>query len=117
MYSFLKDYSKNHQITNSTLLLRLLLYKLQIPIEFDGSARLKSLDDMESARVAVMFFKSLVFLLILVLGNALSLNHYEQTCPNAELTVASVVKKATAKDKTIPATLLRMHFHDCFLRV
>ncbi|CAM8957786.1 unnamed protein product [Rhodiola kirilowii] len=70
---------------------------------------------MEITRVAVIF-KSLIFLLIIVLGNALSLNHYEQTCPIAELTVAKVVKEATAKDKTVPATLLRMHFHDCFLR-
>uniref|UniRef100_A0A7N0TWG7 Peroxidase n=1 Tax=Kalanchoe fedtschenkoi TaxID=63787 RepID=A0A7N0TWG7_KALFE len=70
---------------------------------------------MEVTRVVVVL-RSHIFLSILVLANTLSLNHYEQTCPNAELTVANVVKKAAAKDKTIPATLLRMHFHDCFLR-
>ena len=51
------------------------------------------------------------------LGNALSLNHYDKTCPDVEATVANVVKQAVMADKKISAALLRMHFHDCFLRV
>ena len=50
-------------------------------------------------------------------ANALSLNYYEKTCPDVELIVAKAVKGATTKDKTVPAALLRMHFHDCFIRV
>ncbi|KAJ4836912.1 Peroxidase 64 [Turnera subulata] len=49
-------------------------------------------------------------------GNALSLNYYEKTCPDVETVVTEAVKKAMAKDKTVPAALLRMHFHDCFIR-
>ncbi|KAF3627564.1 Peroxidase 64 [Capsicum annuum] len=47
---------------------------------------------------------------------ALSSNYYDQTCPNAEATITKVVKKAMLNDKTVPAALLRMHFHDCFVR-
>ncbi|KAJ9546005.1 hypothetical protein OSB04_025712, partial [Centaurea solstitialis] len=48
--------------------------------------------------------------------NALSSNYYDQTCPQAESTITSVVKKAMLNDRTVPAALLRMHFHDCFIR-
>lgn len=47
---------------------------------------------------------------------ALSVNHYDETCPQLESTVASAVKKAMKNDRTVPAALLRMHFHDCFIR-
>ncbi|CAH1446335.1 unnamed protein product [Lactuca virosa] len=67
-------------------------------------------------------FFSLLFGLIL-LGvshlnqiNALSSNYYDQTCPQAESTITSVVKKAMLNDRRVPAALLRMHFHDCFIR-
>ena len=49
--------------------------------------------------------------------SALSLNYYDQTCPKLESAVTEAVKKATMNDKTVPAALLRMHFHDCFIRV
>ncbi|OIT25175.1 PREDICTED: peroxidase 64-like [Nicotiana attenuata] len=48
--------------------------------------------------------------------NALSSNYYDNTCPKAESTITKVVKKAMLNDKTVPAALLRMHFHDCFVR-
>ncbi|KAA8547544.1 hypothetical protein F0562_003973 [Nyssa sinensis] len=49
-------------------------------------------------------------------GNSLSLNYYDQTCPNAESIITNAVNEATKTDKTVPAALLRMHFHDCFIR-
>lgn len=48
--------------------------------------------------------------------NALSLNYYERTCPVAEIIISNAVKKAMAEDQRVPAALLRMHFHDCFIR-
>ncbi|KZV16542.1 peroxidase 64 [Dorcoceras hygrometricum] len=48
--------------------------------------------------------------------NALSVDYYHQTCPEAESTVAKYVKKGMLNDRTVPAALLRMHFHDCFIR-
>jgi peroxidase len=60
---------------------------------------------------------SLLILCILRVGSGLSLNYYDNTCPNYEATVTAAVKQAMATDKTVPAALLRMHFHDCFVRV
>ncbi|XP_071923950.1 peroxidase 64-like isoform X2 [Coffea arabica] len=47
---------------------------------------------------------------------ALSSDYYDHTCPKAESIITKVVKKAMMNDKTVPAALLRMHFHDCFIR-
>jgi peroxidase len=60
---------------------------------------------------------SLLIFCILRAGNGLSLNYYDNTCPNYEATVTAAVKQAMATDKTVPAALLRLHFHDCFVRV
>ncbi|KAJ9186416.1 hypothetical protein P3X46_001989 [Hevea brasiliensis] len=48
--------------------------------------------------------------------DALSLSYYDYACPQLESTVANAVKKSMMNDKTVPAALLRMHFHDCFIR-
>ncbi|KAF3665408.1 Peroxidase 66 [Capsicum annuum] len=58
----------------------------------------------------------LIFSLIYSHGNALSSNYYEKTCPQVEDIVTQVVTEASKKDQTVPAALLRMHFHDCFIR-
>ena len=42
---------------------------------------------------------------------------YKYSCPSAESTVEMVVKKYIEKDITLAAPLLRLHFHDCFVRV
>nr|XP_043617866.1 peroxidase 64-like [Erigeron canadensis] len=49
-------------------------------------------------------------------GTPLSPNYYKISCPNAESIIKNVVSAATKNDKTAPAGLLRMHFHDCFVR-
>ncbi|CDP01853.1 unnamed protein product [Coffea canephora] len=59
---------------------------------------------------------SLFVCLVCSHGHALSLNYYAKTCPNAESIITQVVKDAAKKDNTVPAALLRMHFHDCFIR-
>lgn len=65
--------------------------------------------------IAVM--SSIIMFSVVPIGNSLSLNYYEKTCPDLEFIAARVVREATSKDKTVPAALLRMHFHDCFIRV
>ncbi|CAF1934306.1 unnamed protein product [Brassica napus] len=47
---------------------------------------------------------------------ALSPHYYDHTYPKADQIVTNAVKKAMANDKTVPAALSRMHFHDCFIR-
>jgi len=44
-------------------------------------------------------------------------NFYKKSCPWAESTIEQVVKKHLAADPTLAAPILRMHFHDCFVRV
>lgn len=49
--------------------------------------------------------------------NRLSVGFYDGTCPDAEAIVRAVVREAALSDSTIPAVLLRLHFHDCFVEV
>jgi peroxidase len=81
---------------------------------------------MASAMASSQSHLDLVQLLIVVVmtmtmlvggGEALSLDYYAKSCPKAEAAVAAAVKQAMAKDRTVPAGLLRLHFHDCFVRV
>ncbi|KAI8548962.1 hypothetical protein RHMOL_Rhmol07G0314300 [Rhododendron molle] len=58
----------------------------------------------------------LLLLSISTLVNSLSPNYYDESCPGAESRITGVVKKAMMNDRTVPAALLRMHFHDCFIR-
>ncbi|KAH9328884.1 hypothetical protein KI387_000992, partial [Taxus chinensis] len=46
----------------------------------------------------------------------LSEDYYKQTCPNAENVIRDTIRNATRFDPKIPARILRMHFHDCFIR-
>ncbi|KAL4582654.1 hypothetical protein LXL04_007212 [Taraxacum kok-saghyz] len=41
---------------------------------------------------------------------------YDLSCPQAKNIVNSVVSKAVAKDARMAASLLRLHFHDCFVK-
>ncbi|XP_028789472.1 peroxidase 64-like [Neltuma alba] len=66
--------------------------------------------------VMVPFLSFILIFSLVSVGNSLSSNYYEKTCPHLESIVAQAVKKATASDNTAPAALLRMHFHDCFVR-
>ncbi|XP_021728230.1 peroxidase 64-like [Chenopodium quinoa] len=68
-----------------------------------------------------MAISAAIFSLLLIfsafsLGDALSINHYAKTCPDVEYIISNAVKEEFQKDKTVPAALLRLHFHDCFIR-
>ena len=67
--------------------------------------------------VMVAFLNLIIMFSVVSTGKSLSLNYYEKTCPDLESIVAKAVKDAITGDKTVPAALLRMHFHDCFIRV
>ncbi|GER55515.1 peroxidase [Striga asiatica] len=45
----------------------------------------------------------------------LNVGFYSKTCPTAESIVRSVLANHFNNDKTIPAPILRMFFHDCFV--
>lgn len=48
---------------------------------------------------------------------AVDIHFYDQTCPQVEEIIRQTVQNATKHDPKVPARLLRMFFHDCFIRV
>ncbi|KAK3138710.1 hypothetical protein QOZ80_5AG0372450 [Eleusine coracana subsp. coracana] len=50
-----------------------------------------------------------------VAGSALSSRFYDASCPRAYDIVQSVIQNARVTDPRIPASLIRLHFHDCFV--
>ncbi|XP_057806884.1 peroxidase 49-like [Salvia miltiorrhiza] len=49
-------------------------------------------------------------------GGFLSPQFYARSCPQAQQIVNSVVTKAVAREPRMAASLLRLHFHDCFVQ-
>ncbi|CAL4893692.1 unnamed protein product [Urochloa decumbens] len=47
-------------------------------------------------------------------GSALSSTFYDASCPSAYDVVRRVIQNARVTDPRIPASLIRLHFHDCF---
>lgn len=65
-----------------------------------------------------------LLLCFIVLSAALSHSHaqltpnfYNKVCPKALSTIKSVVKNAIRREPRMGASLLRLHFHDCFVNV
>ncbi|KAL9242521.1 hypothetical protein vseg_016513 [Gypsophila vaccaria] len=58
----------------------------------------------------------ILLVLPLVFGGLLRNNFYKRTCPQAETTVQQLVQRRFAVDRSVTAALLRMHYHDCFVR-
>ncbi|XVF84216.1 hypothetical protein PTKIN_Ptkin17bG0007900 [Pterospermum kingtungense] len=62
------------------------------------------------------FFSSGLFFLLISMASAkLSSNFYATTCPKALATIKSGVNSAVSKEARMGASLLRLHFHDCFV--
>ncbi|CAN1749761.1 Peroxidase P7 [Linum perenne] len=55
------------------------------------------------------------FLMIQVISAQLTPNFYQTICPEALPTIKRVVSKAIRDEPRMGASLLRLHFHDCFV--
>jgi len=49
-------------------------------------------------------------------GHSLKESYYNSTCPNVEAIIRTAVQVAFSKNPGVAAGLLRLHFHDCFVR-
>jgi peroxidase len=47
----------------------------------------------------------------------LSIGHYHGTCPDAEGIISQKVAAWIKKDPTLAPSIIRLHFHDCAIRV
>lgn len=69
-------------------------------------------------KVASFTISFLLILLMVSLSKAvLDAHYYDQTCPQAEKIILGTVYDASMHDPKVPARILRMFFHDCFIRV
>jgi peroxidase len=47
----------------------------------------------------------------------LEVGYYSKTCPNVEAIVREEMEKIISAAPSLAGPLLRLHFHDCFVRV
>ncbi|XP_009588152.1 peroxidase 24 [Nicotiana tomentosiformis] len=66
---------------------------------------------------------NLVFLLLVTVvafgicnADKLKMNYYHKSCPSVERIVREITWSRVAADPSLPAKLLRLHYHDCFVR-
>ncbi|KAK7340024.1 hypothetical protein VNO77_20716 [Canavalia gladiata] len=64
--------------------------------------------------INVLFFLS--FCLIGIVSAQLSSTFYAKTCPNVLSTINTAVNSAVKSEPRMGASLLRLHFHDCFVQ-
>lgn len=72
------------------------------------------------AGMMVMRMTMVIMLLQLELiqvAEGLQVGYYTRTCPNAENIVKGVLSQKMQQNRGIAASVLRLHFHDCFVDV
>jgi peroxidase len=62
-------------------------------------------------------FAVILVLLGTICDAQLSSTFYDSTCPNALSTIRTAIRTAVSKERRMTASLIRLHFHDCFVQV
>ncbi|KAK7341323.1 hypothetical protein VNO80_24249 [Phaseolus coccineus] len=62
------------------------------------------------------FVVTIMVLLATICDAQLSSTFYDSTCPNALTTIRTVIRSAVSKERRMAASLIRLHFHDCFVQ-
>ncbi|KAI3457310.1 hypothetical protein Pfo_013973 [Paulownia fortunei] len=68
------------------------------------------------ARSTLLLLCFLLFVFHQASAQKLSTNFYKKTCPSVEATVNETTARFISRAPSLAAALLRMHFHDCFVR-
>ncbi|XAR55521.1 Peroxidase [Bertholletia excelsa] len=73
---------------------------------------------MASSKLLLTFFQFTLVLSVLGLANAysLKLDYYKKSCPSAKHIAKAITKNFISRAPSLAAALLRLHFHDCFVR-
>lgn len=65
---------------------------------------------------AAASFMFMLFLLNIASQAQLSPAFYDSSCPNALSAIRTAIRSAIASDRRMAASLIRLHFHDCFVQ-
>ncbi|KAH8497463.1 hypothetical protein H0E87_019941 [Populus deltoides] len=68
-----------------------------------------------AVKVAAAFI-FMLFLLSTACQAKLSSAFYHKSCPKAESTIRTAIRTAIARERRMAASLIRLHFHDCFVQ-
>ncbi|XP_010264472.1 PREDICTED: cationic peroxidase 1-like [Nelumbo nucifera] len=68
-----------------------------------------------SSSISLLWVIAMLVLSVGMVSAQLSSTYYDTSCPKAFSTIKSGVTAAVAKEKRMGASLLRLHFHDCFV--
>ncbi|XP_010685962.1 cationic peroxidase 1 [Beta vulgaris subsp. vulgaris] len=110
---------KNLAVSPSSSIKRKLAVGDPTPKESEKQVHIHSFRISSTAMVTrTNMMKLTIWVGLFLLGTAqaqLSANYYAKTCPKALSTIRNAVRKAVSAESRMGASLLRLHFHDCFV--
>ena len=91
------------------------IYMHDIVSSFHIKFNHQHLSYMAYRMITTSFVVTLV-LLSTICDAQLSSTFYDTTCPDALTTIRTAIRTAVSKERRMAASLIRLHFHDCFVQ-